>query len=233
MKEEIVAGDGDLLTMFKREVARIAPLGRDEELDLARRARSGDHGAAGRLIGANLRFVFKIAFQYWRPPLTIMDLVADGYWGLMIAARRFDPERGVRFFTYAEHWVAQRIRLAVKAHGRHCLCSLDAPAYLDDNETTIKDLLPDEKAMPDDVVSERQVELMLSCLTVREREIIVLRFWDDIDLDEIGRRLGVSGCRVQQIMTRSLSKMRWVHRGTFGADHAATIPLTGRAVVAP
>lgn len=80
-------------------------LTREEEVELARKWRdSGDERAAERLIRANLKYVVAIALSYRRYGLRLADLVSEGNLGLMMAMRKFDPERGVRFVTYAAYW---------------------------------------------------------------------------------------------------------------------------------
>ncbi len=80
-------------------------LERDEEVRLARKWRDeGDAKAAEQLIRANLRYVVAIALSYRRYGLRLSDLVSEGNLGLMMALRKFDPDRGVRFVTYAAYW---------------------------------------------------------------------------------------------------------------------------------
>lgn len=80
-------------------------LSREEEVELARRWRDAeDPRAAERLIRANLKYVVAIALSYRRYGLRLADLVSEGNLGLMMALRKFDPERGVRFVTYAAYW---------------------------------------------------------------------------------------------------------------------------------
>ena len=94
------------LARYIGRVKAIPRLDRDEEHRLAVRAREqGDGEAARRLIEANLRYVVAIAVSYRHYGVKIGDLVAEGNLGLMIALRKFDPERGTRFVTYAAHWI--------------------------------------------------------------------------------------------------------------------------------
>ena len=80
-------------------------LTREEEVELARKWRdTGDERAAEKLIRANLKYVVAIALSYRRYGLRLADLVSEGNLGLMMAMRKFDPERGVRFVTYAAYW---------------------------------------------------------------------------------------------------------------------------------
>lgn len=89
------------------------PLDRKTEMKLARRwVKKGDQDAAQKLVCANLRFVVKIANGYRNYGIRLADLVEEGNIGLMEAIKRFDPERGHRFMTYAAYW----IRAYILAH---------------------------------------------------------------------------------------------------------------------
>lgn len=96
-------------TGFRSYVAaidRLPMLTRERELELARRFREhGDRDAANELIEAHLRSVVKIARKYGGYGIPVAELVAEGNLGLIEAARRFEPERNLRFFTYARYWV--------------------------------------------------------------------------------------------------------------------------------
>ncbi|WP_161974782.1 sigma-70 family RNA polymerase sigma factor [Piscinibacter terrae] len=95
------------------EVAQRPRLTSREEYGLAARMRSGDLGARNALVEANLGLVVMFARRYQRPGLPMLDLVAEGNFGLLSAAQRFDPERGVRFATYAKWWVMRAMHGAV------------------------------------------------------------------------------------------------------------------------
>jgi RNA polymerase sigma-32 factor len=87
--------------------AMAAPyLERDEELELARRWKDqGDQVAMHRMATAHMRLVISMAGKFRQYGLPISDLVQEGHVGLLEAASRFEPERGVRFSTYATWWI--------------------------------------------------------------------------------------------------------------------------------
>ena len=94
------------LEAYKRQVQQYPELTEEEERHLAERYRSeNDLDAAFRLIVCNLRLPLKVAYQYTGYGLPIEDLIQEGNVGLMKAAKRFDPSRGVRFFSYALLWI--------------------------------------------------------------------------------------------------------------------------------
>jgi RNA polymerase sigma-32 factor len=96
----------DPLQAYMAEVTRHALLSREEEHALATRYRqTGDVDAAYRLVASNLRLVVKLAHEYHRNPLSLLDLVQEGNIGLMQAVKKYDPERGVKLSSYAAWWI--------------------------------------------------------------------------------------------------------------------------------
>ena len=96
----------DPMSVYMAEVQRHPLLSREEEDRLARLYRgTGDLDAAARLVSANLRLVVKLAHEYHRNPLALLDLVQEGNIGLMQAVKKFDPDRGVKLSTYAAWWI--------------------------------------------------------------------------------------------------------------------------------
>ena len=65
----------------------------------------GDADAARRMVTGNLRLVVKIAFEYRKAYRNVMDLIQEGNIGLLMAVKKFDPYRGVKFSSYAAWWI--------------------------------------------------------------------------------------------------------------------------------
>jgi RNA polymerase primary sigma factor len=80
-----------------------------EELELAKRIKTGDSAALHQLINANLRLVVKIARRFIIPDASFMDIIQEGNLGLIHAAEKYDPLKKVRFCTYANWWIRQFI----------------------------------------------------------------------------------------------------------------------------
>ena len=98
------------LDRYMAQIGKYPVLSREQETDLARRWRDvGDVQAAHALVTANLRFVVKIANEYRGYGARILDLVQEGSIGLMMAVKKFDPEKGYRLITYAVFWIRSYI----------------------------------------------------------------------------------------------------------------------------
>lgn len=111
-------GDKNALKAYLREIGKIQLLTAEEENSLARSVREGDQKALNRLVEANLRFVVQIAKEYQGRGLPLSDLIDEGNMGLIKAAKRFDPDRGVKFISYAIWWIRQSIRQAIREQSR-------------------------------------------------------------------------------------------------------------------
>jgi RNA polymerase primary sigma factor len=102
----------------------------EEERRLARRARRGDEKAAERLVTANLRFVISYVKKYQGHGLDLSELVAIGNEGLLKAVRKFDPEQGVKFISYAVWWVRQAVLKALAEQTRSVRIPLNQNSQL-------------------------------------------------------------------------------------------------------
>lgn len=177
----------DSMANYMADISRIPLLSKDEEFRLARLFKDeGDLDAAHGLICANLRFVVKIASEYNKYGIALKDLVQEGSIGLMTALKKFDVDKGLRFITYAVHWVrhfiqeyiiktkglvkqnfrAMKKRLFYKGHnddvvGANAMpdVSLDAPLTSNDdsNSTATKlDMLESKEMTQEETLSSIQ-----------------------------------------------------------------------------
>jgi RNA polymerase primary sigma factor len=113
-------GETDALQAYLRAIAKIPRLTTDEERYLGRRIQldEDDQDALRRLVEGNLRFVVSYVKRYRGLGVTFLDLIHEGNLGLMEAARRFDPDRNVKFITYAVWWVRQAVTHALSLQSR-------------------------------------------------------------------------------------------------------------------
>jgi RNA polymerase primary sigma factor len=120
----------DILDQYLYEVSTYPLLKGTEELDLARKIRAGDPDALQELVKRNLRFVISVAKKYQNRGLPLIDLIGEGNVGLLTAARKFDPDQGVKFISYAVWWIRQAILAALARQGRTVRVPLNRTADL-------------------------------------------------------------------------------------------------------
>jgi RNA polymerase primary sigma factor len=267
------------LSVYFKSIQNIPLLSREEEEALIQRVKEGDKEALDKIVLANLRFVIMIAKEYRGYGVPFADLISAGNVGLVEAARKFDPSKGVKFISYAVWWIRQSIMEAIW-HGngiirmsnkmyanafkidnacfylremlgrepsvdeivaflneqgvkmkkreveryflfKSVFLSLDMPTSMDDDELTLEGLISASgtEDVERDLYEEdfkRMVDLLLSKLSQRERDVLVFRFGLDGEepktLNEIGKILGISRERVRQIEKSALKKLRKIAR---------------------
>jgi len=181
---------GDSLNAYIRDIAKFKPLTPDDEKALARRIRQGDEEAAKHLVESNLRFVVHYAKRYRGLGLSYMDLIHEGSLGLMEAAKRFDPDRNVKFISYAVWWVRQAIFHALSEHARVFRLPQKLSGQVSRLETARERLKSElERAPTTEELAER------TDLSAEEVEALLLAGGDDVSLsaavgEEGGLELG-------------------------------------------
>lgn len=110
-KVSVIPTIADGLARYLAEIKRFPMLEPEEEFILAKRWQEHqDPKAAEKIISSHLRLVAKIANGYRGYGLPVVDLIAEGNIGLMQALRKFDPDKGFRFSTYAMWWIRANIQ---------------------------------------------------------------------------------------------------------------------------
>lgn len=104
----------DVVTAFLRDAGRHALLSAEEEANLGREIQSGSKDALTQMVNANLRLVVSLSRRYRRSGVPLPDLLAEGNYGLLQAAMRFDPNMGTRFSTFATWWIMEGFRTAFR-----------------------------------------------------------------------------------------------------------------------
>ena len=122
--------DRDILDQYLYEVSVTPLLKPHEEIALAKKVRAGDQEAMQELVRRNLRFVISVAKKYQNRGLPLTDLIGEGNVGLMTAARKFDPDQGVKFISYAVWWIRQAILASLARQGRTVRVPLNRTADL-------------------------------------------------------------------------------------------------------
>ena len=108
-----VYDDENVLNLYLKEINKIPLLSREEENELALKAKAGDKAAKDKIVSANLRFVVNVAKKYQSHGLDLTDLISEGNIGLLTAIDHFDMEKGYHFISYAVWWIRQAILKAI------------------------------------------------------------------------------------------------------------------------
>lgn len=108
-----VSDDENVLNLYLKEINKIPLLSREEENELALKAKAGDKAAKDKIVSANLRFVVNVAKKYQSHGLDLTDLISEGNIGLLTAIDHFDVEKGYHFISYAVWWIRQAILKAI------------------------------------------------------------------------------------------------------------------------
>ena len=177
------------LTSLRRAAANAPVLSAEIERELARAAQLGDADALNRLVCSHIRFVFSIAADYLRFGVPLDELVSEGMLGLLMAARRFDPERGVRLSAYAAYWIRMKLR-RFTLHNRRMVrppSSRRARAIMASLASVEQQLSQEQGTVPDGETVAQQlgastsdVEAMRSALHGRDTVL------SSVDLQEAG-----------------------------------------------
>ena len=104
--------------LYFKDVSKSKILSKEEEAELYSEIKKGNKKAIEKLITANLRFVISVAKKYQGNGLSLVDLIQEGNVGLIKAAELFDPDRGIKFISYAVWWIRQSIMKALSDQSR-------------------------------------------------------------------------------------------------------------------
>lgn len=110
--------DSKNLANYLRQIAKFPPISQKEEKKLGRLIQKGDKKALSNLVESNLRFVVSYVKKYNGMGLSLPDLINEGNLGLIEAAKRFDPDKNVKFISYAVWWIRQAIIHALTKYSR-------------------------------------------------------------------------------------------------------------------
>jgi RNA polymerase primary sigma factor len=129
------------LEIYLREISELPTLNSVEERALILKAKEKDREAIERLIYAHLKFVVSLARHYQGYGVPLGDLINEGNLGLIKALKKFDPERKVRFLSYAIWWIRQSIMKALNEQSRLIRVSEDGRSKLKKMKKAVVELM--------------------------------------------------------------------------------------------
>lgn len=148
---QTVAYDGEnSLSMYLKEINKVALLTRAEEEKYARLAAQGNQAAKDKLVAANLRFVVNVAKKYQNQGMALDDLISEGNIGLINAIERFDVDKGYHFISYAVWWIRQSILKAICEKSRTIRLPLNRANELVQIEKMRKEMFSERGMEPED-----------------------------------------------------------------------------------
>lgn len=227
MSNQYVNDFSTTVRTYYDELKKYKPITRAKEKELIIKAKNGDLNAQNEILTANLRFVFNIASRYKGKGVAISDLISEGNMGLVKAIQKFNPERDVKFISYAVWWVRNSMQEFIKKR-QICLSvekeedSLNKPIsnsnftydvedeYVTKKETVLSNE-EDEEKRELHKNQRKIVNELLSSLNEREKFIVEQYYGineKEKNLEEIGSILGLTKERIRQIKFESLKKLR-------------------------
>ena len=185
-----------------------------------------------QLVEQNMGFVVSTARQYVGRGLPLDDLVSEGSIGLVKAARKYDPSRGLHFAAFAVVYIRRQIEKALKdesperrveSRGDGRRRSLDAPLGAKPNVSLLSVLVdgsvPESDHRVYSAAQEQAVERALDALTPRQRQVLTACYGigqEASTMQEVADEMGLKRERVRQIRNQALRRMRRVWKMLIG-----------------
>jgi RNA polymerase primary sigma factor len=208
---------------YIQETKKIGALSREDEKELGRAAQAGDRRAINTLVESNLRFVIQVAKQYQGMGLQLEDLIAFGNIGLFEAAERFDPDKGVKFITFAVWYIRAELQKALNDLSRtvripshrtateeYSTKSISTPVGDDENKETYADryLAADStKSARDTQDLQYDLQRALAQLKPKQRAAITRFYGIGMEyaqcMEQIAEELEVTGERARQLVRQA------------------------------
>lgn len=210
-----------MINIYHRDISRFRTLSAEEEQELLKQVKLGDEQARKTLIESNLRLVTKIARQYRRPKIELLDLIQEGNIGLIEAVDKFDAEMGYRFSTYAVWSIRKAIQEFLGEE--NTIESLDSIIEDDGEEVFLSDIIKDAETIlggPSCEIIDAQLEQIeeqqriferLDTIPKREKEVLMMLYGfkgKPMSLQDIADQLGMSHERVRCIKNTALERLK-------------------------
>jgi RNA polymerase sporulation-specific sigma factor len=167
------------------------------------------------LVTENVKLAYHFAHlwkrkAYW---LDINELLSTAQYGLLKAANTFDPEKEIKFSTYAGKVIQNEILLLMRSiKNRVFTISLEASINgpdSGDKETTLEDSLP----LEDPIKEWTTNHVLLQCiegLSEKEQKLIYYHYMQDMKQADLAKIIGVQQPQIARMIKQTLEKMRKV-----------------------
>lgn len=208
-----------VIERYWEEIHKIPALTEEQERELALRIKQGEEKAVDTLVTSNLKYVVAMARQMSKQTEVSMDdLISEGNIAMLMAARRWDPEKEPRFVSYAQHSVRkamEKVNGNANLNPNLNLISTDAPFHPGQRES-YGDRLKAGKPMTDDGAeqSDDNYAITRAMRLLNEREQQVMQHYygigttEQMTMAEIGEQMNLKRERIRQIRKTAERKMR-------------------------
>lgn len=159
----------DSISNYLKEVRKIDLLTPEEEVELTKKIAEGDKRAQDKLVSANLRFVISIAKEYQGQGVPLVDLISEGNYGLIKAAKKFDHTKGFRFISYAVWWVKQSILQSLSENSRTVRLPVNITNQLMKIKREISQFEQDNHRPPTDVDMDLTILQHPTCTSLNDK----------------------------------------------------------------
>tara|TARA_A100000172_G_C3034272_1_gene107897 strand:+ start:422 stop:1165 length:744 start_codon:yes stop_codon:yes gene_type:complete len=217
---------------YMSEIKKAPLLDRDEETALANEAKAGSSKARRRLVECNLRFAVQVAKQYQGMGLELEDLIQVANLGLFEAVERFDPNRGVKFISFAVWYVRAELQKALNDLSRvvripshktmtegkefSTLSTSKKVGDDEDSETYADRYLSGEQAKAKHEVTDLKelLNVALNSLKPKQRDAVKMFYGIDreypMHMEHIAEELEVTGERARQLVRQGECALKQV-----------------------
>ena len=207
---------------YMSEIKKAPLLTKDEETALGRKALVGDRYAVNRLVECNLRFAVQVAKQYQGMGLELEDLIGYANLGLFEAAKRFDPDRGVKFISFAVWYVRAELQKCLNDKSRvvripshktmtegkdfSTLSTSKKVGDDEDSETYADRYLAGEQSKAKHEVTDMKQMLSVALDTLKPKQRDAVKMFYGIDreyamhMEHVAEELNVTGERARQLV---------------------------------
>ena len=211
LNKGIIVTEVESIIKYINEIKHIPVLTKEEEFEICQRIKRGDEESITKLVKHNLRFVIHIAKKYQNLGLTFEDLISFGNLGLYKAVKKFDPDRGFKFITFAIWYVKAEITASLN----ELSTTVRIPNSSDEDfschglehDITSNDVDRFDKS---DLMIE--LKMILNSLTEIEYDSITKFYGFGYEyawpMDDVAKHLNVSNERARQIVKKAEAKLK-------------------------